>query len=60
ALELWKLDQSIILAIDVALQFRHLLDWYQQIWPCAAIQRWAEKALGELAEIWGILGKQMA
>lgn len=37
ALELFKLDESITLALDVAILLRRMFDWYQQIWPCAGV-----------------------
>ncbi|KAG8985545.1 hypothetical protein FRB93_005781 [Tulasnella sp. JGI-2019a] len=59
ALELWKLDSSLVFAVDVALTFRRLIDWYQQIWPCAEIQRWAANAASELRSICKLLGKDI-
>lgn len=35
ALELWRLDDSLSLALEVGAVFRRVFDWYQQIWPCA-------------------------
>ncbi|KAG9006078.1 hypothetical protein FRB94_000983 [Tulasnella sp. JGI-2019a] len=59
ALELWKLDSSLLFAVEVALTFRRLIAWYQQIWPCAEIQRWAANAASELGPICKLLGKDL-
>ncbi|KAG9006093.1 hypothetical protein FRB94_000998 [Tulasnella sp. JGI-2019a] len=59
ALELWKLDHSLLLAVEVALIYQRLVDWYQQVWPCAEIQKWAAKTAGELRSICKILGKDV-
>ncbi|KAG8993319.1 hypothetical protein FRB94_001764 [Tulasnella sp. JGI-2019a] len=57
ALELWKLDNTLSPAIEVAVKFRQIVDWFEGIWPCAEIQRWAAKALAELESICGLLGE---
>ncbi|KAG8995037.1 hypothetical protein FRB93_001227 [Tulasnella sp. JGI-2019a] len=59
ALELWKLDHSLLLAVEVALMYRRILRWYQQVWPCEEIQRWAAATLGKLKSICDILGKDV-
>ncbi|KAG8884791.1 hypothetical protein FRB97_003312 [Tulasnella sp. 331] len=48
ALELWKLDNTLTLAVDVAVKFRDIVNWYESIWPCAEIRRWTAKAVGDL------------
>ncbi|KAG9033427.1 hypothetical protein FRB95_014793 [Tulasnella sp. JGI-2019a] len=59
ALELWKLDPSLLFAVEVALTFQRLIDWYLQIWPCAEIQRWAANAASELRPICKHLGRDI-
>ncbi|KAG9006082.1 hypothetical protein FRB94_000987 [Tulasnella sp. JGI-2019a] len=59
ALELWKLDSSLLFAVEVALTFQRLVDWYQLIWPCAEIQRWAANPASELRSICKLLGKDI-
>ncbi|KAG8985910.1 hypothetical protein FRB94_003353 [Tulasnella sp. JGI-2019a] len=59
ALELWKLDSSLLFAVEVALTFQRLIDWYQRIWPSAEIQRWTANAASELRSICELLGKDI-
>ncbi|KAG9028558.1 hypothetical protein FRB95_006339 [Tulasnella sp. JGI-2019a] len=59
AIELWKLDNSLLLAIDVALKYRRIVDWFRQLWPCAETEKWAATISGELKSICRILGKDV-
>ncbi|KAG9033439.1 hypothetical protein FRB95_014805 [Tulasnella sp. JGI-2019a] len=59
ALELWKLDHSLLLAVGVALSFQRVIDWYQEVWPCTEVQKWATKTAGELRSICKIIGRDM-
>ncbi|KAG9028559.1 hypothetical protein FRB95_006340 [Tulasnella sp. JGI-2019a] len=59
ALELWKLDNSLPLAVEVALKYQRIVDWFHQVWPCAETQRWATTTSSELKSICKILGKDV-
>ncbi|KAG9008239.1 hypothetical protein FRB94_013599 [Tulasnella sp. JGI-2019a] len=58
--ELWKLDNSLIYAIEVALSFIPLLRIYEKVWPCPEERRHGAKVIEELTVIRGLLGKKMS
>ncbi|KAG8875594.1 hypothetical protein FRB98_007719 [Tulasnella sp. 332] len=50
SLDIWKLDRTLSLAAEVALKLQKAIAFYQQFWPCTELQRWMERAEGDLAE----------
>ncbi|KAG9008238.1 hypothetical protein FRB94_013598 [Tulasnella sp. JGI-2019a] len=58
--ELWKLDNSLIYAIEVAQSFIPLLREFEKVWPCPEERRHSATVIGELTGICSWLGKKMS
>ncbi|KAG9007583.1 hypothetical protein FRB93_007619 [Tulasnella sp. JGI-2019a] len=56
--ELWKLENSLTLALDVALGFVPLLRFFEVTWPCSEERRQSARLFHELTTICAILDKK--
>ncbi|KAG8996572.1 hypothetical protein FRB93_000714 [Tulasnella sp. JGI-2019a] len=59
SLQLWKLDNSLTFAVDVASKVVPILNWFEKTWPCPEQQRRASMARGQLEHVLNLLGRQM-
>ncbi|KAG9007580.1 hypothetical protein FRB93_007616 [Tulasnella sp. JGI-2019a] len=56
--ELWKLENSLTLALDVALDAVPLLRLFEATWPCSEERRHGARLIDELTSICALLGRE--